>query len=106
MSGQWRGLHNPERHEHDGAVAKCMIETANPVMARWCTPDHPCRCCMDQEARNLAAEVEVLRAQVQRVREACDHERCYGEYGRDAEVVAAVPVHVVLRALDGGERDV
>lgn len=69
MSGQWRGLHNPERHEHDGAVAKCMIETANPVMARWCTPDHPCRCCMDQEARNLRAEVEVLRAQVQRVRE-------------------------------------
>lgn len=59
-----------------------------------------------REIAELKAERDVLREQIQRVREACDHERCYGEYGRDAEVVAAVPVHVVLRALDGGERDV
>lgn len=102
MSGQWRGLHNPERHEHDGAVAKCMIETANPVMARWCTPDHPCRCCMDQEARNLAAEVEVLRAQVQRVREVA--ERFASESGPDPYgfgVARAVAADAVLDALDG-----
>ena len=58
---QWMGLHNPERHEPDmlGAIARCATcgDTGG-----LCHPDSPCRCC-------LAAEVEALRAQVQRVRE-------------------------------------
>lgn len=64
MSEPWMGLHNPERHEPHGGIADCIIETANPVMARWCTRTHPCRCCMDEEARRLAAEVEVLRVHI------------------------------------------
>lgn len=48
MSEQWRGHY-----------ARCL-ECEN-----LCASGEPCRCC-------LAAEVEVLRAQVQRVRDLCD----------------------------------
>ena len=49
-----------------------------------CTANRPCHCC-------LAAEVEALRAQVQRVREACEP---FGPMG-------SIAVWRVLRALDG-----
>lgn len=61
---EWRGLHNPERHEPHGGIADCIIETANPVMARWCTRDHPCRCCMDEEARVLRSALSGLGQRV------------------------------------------
>ena len=60
----WRGLHNPERHEPSDGLASCLIESANPVMARWCTPTHPCRCCMDEEARTLRQALESLGERV------------------------------------------
>lgn len=60
---EWRGLHNPERHEPHGGIADCIIETANPV-ARWCTRDHPCRCCMDEEARVLGFALSGLGQRV------------------------------------------
>ena len=62
MSEPWLGLHNPERHTtfaSSGGVATCSRETG------WCTPERPCGCCMDEEARRLAAEVEALRASPQ-----------------------------------------
>ena len=63
MSEQWRGLHNPERHEPDmlGVIARCATcgDTGG-----LCHPDSPCRCC-------LAAEVEALRARLRAVRDWC-----------------------------------
>lgn len=126
MSEPWLGLHNPERHTtfaSSGGVATCSRETG------WCTPERPCGCCMDEEARRLAAEVEALRAQrdslanklvneipgsyveikaralkaeaqIAAVREAVErHERIYAP--SDAE---GIPVQVILRAL-GGDGD-
>lgn len=60
----WMGLHHPERHRVtaiDG-YAECNI------CGTGCAIDGACRCC-------LAAEVEALRAQVQRVRELRDRFR-------------------------------
>ena len=65
MTEQWLGLHNPERHTtfaSSGGAATCSRETG------WCTPERPCGCCMDEEARRLKAEVEALRAQVAELR--------------------------------------
>ena len=81
MSEQWRGLHNHQRHSGeflDPGISDCPC-----CECRYCAADSPCRCCMDQEARNLRNENEalgealddaerivgVLEAQVQRVRE-------------------------------------
>ncbi len=86
MSEQWMGLHHPDRHEHHGGIADCLIETANPVMARWCTRDHPCRCC-------LAAEVEVLRAELDRYKRLLEQEHCPTCFGPCGG----------CDALDGGE---
>lgn len=65
MSEQWMGLHNHGWHgEYSLALnaAPCMNPKRVACFDEWCAPDAPCRCC-------LAAEVEALRAQVQRVRE-------------------------------------
>ena len=70
MSEQWRGHY-----------ARCL-ECEN-----LCASGEPCRCC-------LAAEVEVLRAQVQRVRDMCD----------GIEPDHSVFVGDVLDALNGGRR--
>jgi len=90
---EWRGLHNPERHEPHGGIADCIIETANPVMARWCTRDHPCRCC-------LAAEVEALRAREQAVRDVCNVAVHVNDHP-DVAVGWLEATASVLRALDG-----
>jgi hypothetical protein len=56
MSEQWMGLHNHDRHFYSPGYGdrcgKCW----------YCSPETPCYCC-------LQAEVEALRAQVQRVRQ-------------------------------------
>lgn len=52
MSEQWLGLRNPDLHEVSMlTAAHCRYDF------ELCLPNRPCRCC-------LAAEVEVLRAQV------------------------------------------
>jgi hypothetical protein len=55
---EWMGLHNPERHitTISGKRAMCNWEGQHNHDT-WCDPTDPCYCC-------LAAEVEVLRAQV------------------------------------------
>jgi hypothetical protein len=69
---QWRGLHNPERHVRMPLWAGMGVTRWHPTRA-WCYdcgecyPDHPCYCC-------LAAEVEVLRAREQAVRDAIEAE--------------------------------
>jgi len=77
MSEQ-RGLRNPDTHgtTSDGEP---YCESCGVCDEGW-----RCRCC-------LAAEVEALRAQVQRVREACEP---FGPMG-------SIAVWRVLRALDG-----
>jgi hypothetical protein len=78
MSQKWMGLHNHDRHFYSPGYGdrcgKCW----------YCSPETPCYCC-------LQAEVEALRAQVQRVREACEP---FGPMG-------SIAVWRVLRALDG-----
>ena len=71
MSEQWRGHY-----------ARCL-ECENR-----CASGEPCRCC-------LAAEVEVLRAQVQRVRDVL------GDVG-NVYAPPVVFVATILTALDGG----
>jgi len=75
---QWMGLHNHDRHFYSPGYGdrcgKCW----------YCSPETPCYCC-------LQAEVEALRAQVQRVREACEP---FGPMG-------SIAVWRILRALDG-----
>ena len=77
MSEQ-RGLRNPDTHgtTSDGEP---YCESCGVCDEGW-----RCRCC-------LAAEVESLRAQVQRVREACEP---FGPMG-------SIAVWRILRALDG-----
>ena len=77
MSEQ-RGLRNPDTHgtTSDGEP---YCESCGVCDEGW-----RCRCC-------LAAEVEALRAQVQRVREACEP---FGPMG-------SIAVWRILRALDG-----
>ena len=76
---EWMGLHNV--HKHQPISRKVAAETTQGWL---CTENAPCRLC-------LAAEVEALRAQVQRVREACEP---FGPMG-------SIAVWRVLRALDG-----
>jgi len=54
---EWMGLHNV--HKHQPISRKVAAETTQGWL---CTENAPCRLC-------LAAEVEALRAQVQRVRD-------------------------------------
>lgn len=101
MSDQWRGLHNPDRHSGeflDPDVADCSC-----CECRYCAKDSPCRCCLTIEVEAQTARADAAEAALRRVREACEQQTCYGEYGPDAEVVAALPVHVIVEALDGAE---
>ena len=56
---EFRGLHNPERHKGNQPDTRCVRCHGGYEV---CAPDAPCYCC-------LAAEVQALREQVQRVRE-------------------------------------
>ena len=89
MSEQWQGLHNPNQHKRYKDECRCV----GCGDYEWCASEYPCRCC-------LAAEVEVLRASVQRVRELL---RLEEEAGWPR--LGAYQVHTVRRALDGGETD-
>ena len=95
MSEQWRGMHNPERHsqfEVGGGVVceRCWTGTVAAV----CYQDQPCRCC-------LAAEVEALRAQVQRVRWMCNTGTFAAPVLTEPEREWNRALGVILRALDG-----
>ncbi len=89
MSEQWLGLHNEQWHQGYSLAlnaTRCENPRRGACFDEWCAPDKPCRCC-------LAAEVEALRAQVQRVREVCD----------GIEPDHSVFVGDVLDALNGGD---
>lgn len=81
---QWMGLHNHDRHFYSPGYGdrcgKCW----------YCSPETPCYCC-------LQAEVEALRAQVQRVREACVSSHV------DDKGKKVVFLDRIQRALDGAE---
>ena len=96
MSEQWQGLHNPNQHKRYKDECRCV----GCGDYEWCASEYPCRCC-------LAAEVETLRAQVQRVRKACGEERDEGTgYMRDEHRAGQNYLReYVLDALDGGESD-
>jgi hypothetical protein len=86
VSEQWQGLHNPEWHfvsplTGEG-LAWCVTCSTDCILAL------PCRCC-------LAAEVETLRAQVERVREAL----CSPPNSECAEFL----VEHILQALDSAK---
>jgi len=59
MNERWRGLHNPDRHR---LIMPSVSVAVQCSCGNLCDERYPCQCC-------LAAEVEALRAQVQRVRE-------------------------------------
>ena len=93
---EWRGLHNPERHdEMPLGIYGCWYCARNGDPHEDCTAEYPCYCC-------LAAEVEALRAQVQRVREVCDDAPLAWQEEPGDEPVACVYVPSILEALDGG----
>ena len=85
---EWRGLHNPERHERNGIAAWCSDEDIT------CSVEKPCYCC-------LAAEIEALQAQVQRVRLAMSAHKVEMYVG--ALRVYAVPTAKLQIALDTDE---
>ena len=84
MTSEWMGLHNHDRHFYSPGYGdrcgKCW----------YCSPETPCYCC-------LQAEVEALRAQVQRVREACVSSHV------DDKGKKVVFLDRIQRALDGAE---
>ena len=105
MSEQWMGLHNEERHRVLPTGMAFCDGCDDDVDRYWgcledCAPNDPCRCC-------LAAEVEALRATVQRVREVAD------DWDRLAALLTSHGVRHDLdvqhaaqrldRALDGGD---
>jgi hypothetical protein len=73
---QWMGLHNHDRHFYSPGYGdrcgKCW----------YCSPETPCYCC-------LQAEVEALRAQVQRVREEVNGDQPIPRASDDLDNVAA-----------------
>ena len=85
---QWMGLHNHDRHFYSPGYGdrcgKCW----------YCSPETPCYCC-------LQAEVEALRAQVQRVRLAMSAHKVEMYVG--ALRVYAVPTAKLQIALDTDE---
>ena len=87
---EWKGLHNPERHtEMPLGIYGCWHCARNGDPHEDCTPEWPCYCC-------LAAEVEALRAQVQRVRELRDRFRDHEKWVSYRNVET-----LLTRALDG-----
>jgi hypothetical protein len=90
---QWMGLHNHDRHFYSPGYGdrcgKCW----------YCSPETPCYCC-------LQAEVEALRAQVQRVREEVNGDQPIPRASDDLDNVAAYcagyvdALRRVRRALD------
>lgn len=105
MSEQWRGLHNQDDHEWGWGERDAWCTTCEgPRRDRGqCFAKEPCRCC-------LAAEVEVLRAQVERVRDGVNVvlQRAQGvrEFGgRSLDWVSGAEhaAKVITDALDGDD---
>lgn len=99
MSEQWQGLHNPNQHKRYKDECRCV----GCGDYEWCASEYPCRCC-------LAAEVEVLRAQVERVRDGVNVvlQRAQGvrEFGgRSLDWVSGAEhaAKVITDALDGDD---
>lgn len=95
MSERWMGLHNHEQHCEGFAYLLCK-------KCGWmrCSPDSYCRCC-------LAAEVEVLRAQVQRARRLGGawetQAREFSAQGVALDLNRAYAARCLADALDGGD---
>lgn len=63
MSEQWKGLHYHDRHVTAARLGRTIVVCELGMACREvCSEAYPCKCC-------LTAEVEVLRAQVDAVRE-------------------------------------
>ena len=95
---QWRGLHNPERHFSAFGTGTPLCEECGDAL---CVPSNPCYCCLE-------AEVEVLRAQVQRVRELHKpvpgfngHQWCDAQCEATCDGDATEWPCATIRALDG-----
>lgn len=56
---EWRGLHNPERHE------AFTVGGANPCVScnLLCDSEWPCRCCLAAEVERLTERVRVLEVE-------------------------------------------
>lgn len=101
MSEQWLGLHNQDDHEWGWGERDAWCTTCEgPRRDRGqCLAKEPCRCC-------LAAEVEVLRAQVQAVREVSTSRMPATPPGMDTgsyRFGGATLMSQVLTALDGDD---
>ena len=102
-AGGWRGLHNSEGHTQQADYLKgerrILPGRANcNLCLSICGDVYPCRCC-------LAAEVERLKAQVQKVREFAD--RLIAEDANDLTYSGETYIKAwigqdILSALDGG----
>ena len=97
----WRGLANPERHRVTSIPDMAYCVVCGDEVCCWRV--EPCRCC-------LAAEVEVLRAQVERVRDGVNVvlQRAQGvrEFGgRSLDWVSGAEhaAKVITDALDGDD---
>lgn len=93
---EFRGLHNPERHKGNQPDTRCVRCHGGYEV---CAPDAPCYCC-------LAAEVQALREQVQRVRNAIAGGLGVSYYCPTDDPADDVPVwisiDVLLNIFDGG----
>jgi len=93
---EWRGVFN-----HDDHMSNFIRRASCGRCGEWCYPHDPCSCCEkqalgDQTAAEVLAELDALRASVQRVRDLCDALR------RTHQDYAAM---VIEMTLDGGESD-
>lgn len=86
---QWMGLHNHDRHFSAFGTGTPLCEECGDAL---CVPSNPCYCCLE-------AEVEVLRAQVQRVRAVADAWEYYAS--ENGNVRTAWAASSVREALDG-----
>ena len=105
---EWRGVFNHEDHDSTGGRAWCRC-------GEWCYPHDPCSCCEkqalgDQTAAEVLAELDALRATVERVRALRER------WNRDIIVTLGTPLpggvlscplqsaeYALSRALDGGD---
>jgi hypothetical protein len=99
---EWRGMFDHADHYSTGSRASCgrcgEWCASCGRCGEWCYPHDPCSCCEkqalgDQTAAEVLAELDALKAQVQRVRDMCD----------GIEPDHSVFVGDVLDALNGGD---
>ena len=92
---QWLGLHNVHQHQ------PISQNVAGETTQGWiCTESEPCRLC-------LAAEVEALRAQVQRIQElrdewSRDDAESLTRFGHHMPIALGAAAEMLTRATSGG----